>query len=508
MLFFAPDIDKLKSQGDIAGLIKALGYERDQRIRNAAVKALADIGGDKTFAILLQTFNTSEGSIREAAVWALAHIHYRKTLEMLLSSLKADKLSLQRAAATGLGYMRDSRAIEPLLTIVQRREKELYPQVLQALALIGAKLDDHQRQSMIIAPLGAILKEDRIHKRDPALVTLDQLGWEPPANFVEPSETTVKRDKKVLRQAVFDALEEMGWQPDDSHIGAAYAIMKGAWDRCVEIGPPAAEPLIAAFKDEDNNVREAAFQTLLAIGVEACDALIDGLQNEDEDVRQAVFRVLVSLGDGGVPWLEQALLGSLNTDVRRAVVQILGAMGGPATLAPLIATLKDADADVRTYAYKAILAMNELAQQSLIEALIDESQEIRWGAATALDEMGWNPDTKELEARYWIARGEWHKCIKIGTTAVPVLVKMLDHWDENVRKQVTWALMHIGPPAVDFLIPRLDSNNPDVCKCVVVALGMIKDERALKPLSLLLSSNDEPTRKAVSTAINLIQQGP
>jgi hypothetical protein len=39
-----PDVPKLKANGDLKGLVKLLGYERDRDVRWSAVEALVEIG--------------------------------------------------------------------------------------------------------------------------------------------------------------------------------------------------------------------------------------------------------------------------------------------------------------------------------------------------------------------------------------------------------------------------------------------------------------------------------
>jgi HEAT repeat protein len=43
-LFGAPNVQKLSAKRDVQGLIKALGYEKDEQIRHAAALALGQIG--------------------------------------------------------------------------------------------------------------------------------------------------------------------------------------------------------------------------------------------------------------------------------------------------------------------------------------------------------------------------------------------------------------------------------------------------------------------------------
>ena len=52
-LFGPPDVDKLKAKGDIKGLIKALGYQRDWQVRVSAARALGEIGDARAVEALI-----------------------------------------------------------------------------------------------------------------------------------------------------------------------------------------------------------------------------------------------------------------------------------------------------------------------------------------------------------------------------------------------------------------------------------------------------------------------
>ena len=61
-------------------------------------------------------------------------------------------------------------------------------------------------------------------------------------NDIEPLLTYALKDRSV-RAA--DVLEELGWQPSRDENGAIYYLLLSKWDKCVEIGEPAINPLIA-----------------------------------------------------------------------------------------------------------------------------------------------------------------------------------------------------------------------------------------------------------------------
>ena len=188
-LFGPPNVEKLKEKSNIKGLIKALGYEKDDGVRDEAAEALKQIGNP--------------------------------AVEMLIVFLKDDKNLLRIGSARVLGAIGNSQAIGPLK------------------------------------------------------ITLDD-------------------GEKDIRQAAAKALDKLDWQPDQSKSGAAYWIINGQWDQCVEIGEPAIEPLFATLKDDGEGVRQAAIEALAKIGEPAVTPLITKFQDEDQEIRSAVI-VAVSL---------------------------------------------------------------------------------------------------------------------------------------------------------------------------------------------------------------------
>ena len=65
---------------------------------------------------------------------------------------------------------------------------------------------------------------------------------------------------------------------------------------------------------------------------------------------------------------------------------------------------------------------------------------MNWSAARALDQLDWKPARSDAGARYWIAKGEWEKCIDIGAPAVEPLIAVLKDKDVNVRKSAAEAV--------------------------------------------------------------------
>jgi HEAT repeat protein len=110
---------------------------------------------------------------------------------------------------------------------------------------------------------------------------------------------------------------------------------------------------------------------------------------------------------------------------------------------------------------------------ALIRALDDDNSQVRWGAASALGEIGGCPDEavqalsimlggKSSGDRVWAARG-------IGlfgrraSAAVSRLITALDDPSASVRSGAAWALGRIGPdarPAIAKLLETRDDEGP------------------------------------------------
>jgi HEAT repeat protein len=158
-----------------------------------------------------------------------------------------------------------------------------------------------------------------------------------------------------------------------------------------------------------------------------------------------------------------AALKDKNENVRREAAGALGRMGDVA-VGPLIAVLEDEDANVRGAAARALGQTGDArAVEPLIGVLKDDTHSVRNAAAEALDLLGWKPDRGRTGAWYWIAKGDYRKCVAIGAVAVDPLIAALKDKNENVRREAAGALGQIGDPrAVEPLIAALKDEDRDV----------------------------------------------
>ncbi|MCP4695954.1 MAG: hypothetical protein GY862_03755 [Gammaproteobacteria bacterium] len=212
---------------------------------------------------------------RQAAVEALGQIADANAVASLIVALENQTWEVREVAAEALVKI-GQPAVEPLIAAL--KDSEVRQAAVDALVKIGEPA---------VVPLIAEFKDSEV--RQAAVDALVKIGQ--PA--VEPLIAVLKDSDKDVREVAADVLEKIGWQPGKDKTGAWFWIAKRNWDKCVETGRPAAEPLIATLKDSDKDVRRAAAEALGQIGdSRAVGPLIAAFKDNNKDVHRAAANSL------------------------------------------------------------------------------------------------------------------------------------------------------------------------------------------------------------------------
>jgi HEAT repeat protein len=159
----------------------------------------------------------------------------------------------------------------------------------------------------------------------------------------------------------------------------------------INIGAQAIEPLIAALKDPDRDIRYASVTILKKImDIRAVDPLITALlEDKDKDIRCNAIGALSSMGDvRAVVPLITTLLEDKDKDIRCEAIKALASIGDRKAVVPIMTALRDKDEFVRIHAVRAMAEFNdELSVPRLIVALKDEDEIVRDEAMRALERM-------------------------------------------------------------------------------------------------------------------------
>jgi len=495
MFFVRPNIDKLKARGDINALIRALAYDRDEHVCEEAARALREIGPaavEPLIATLANVRNPRPIRVRMAEVLGLIHdvraveslilaLHENgpvgiekdardilramgtRAVGPLIAALRSD--SARESAAYTLSWF-GSVAIEPLVAAFTTANK----QVQESVASILCRIGDARALEPLIAALGFESGEIRLAavsqlgeiggaQSVKALVAValrdndnyirgraaDALGKIGDARAVKQLVEALQASDVSMRESAAAALDRLGWTPGKDALGATYWMARNEWNKCVEIGPPAVDPLIAALRDNDASGRYSAAALLGEIGdARATDPLIASLADAD-------------------------------ADVRKVVAKALGQIRNTRALEPLIAALRDNNELVCRYAADALAKIGDTrAVEPLIAAL--RTRKSVYEVPEALGEIG--------DAR-----------------AVGPLIAALGD-DDAPRGLVAEALGKIGDArAVEPLIAALRDNDARVRGRAAEALGKIGDARAVQPLTTMLRDDNESDRECAAMAL-------
>jgi HEAT repeat protein len=503
-LFGPPNVEKLKARGDVAGLIKALDYQKDDLVRDQAAVALGDLGDPGAVAALIAALKDNQSKVRIAAAGALGQIGAPSAVEPLIAALKDKENGMSVAAAQALKKI-GPPAFKMLIAMLEGESWDVRTAAAEALGQISARLENNILRAEVVAALGTALKDN------------------------------------MSRAAAADALEKIGWKPGKDEVGAAYWVTKQEWGECVEIGTPAVEPLIEALKENNYDVCMGAAGALGQIGdPHAVQSLIAALYDSNIDLCKSAAAALVQIGN---PQAIDGLISRLHRgggEIRKIAADALGQTGDPRTVGPLVAALKDSDSGLRETAATALVKIGLPAFRPLIETLRDENRyaraaaaealgqvgprladgalrveavtplgaalqdvdvfqpaaaalgqiggpeatsqliaflqdanpnQAREAAAGALDKIGWLPGRDANGAAYWIVKQNWDHCIEIGALAVKPLVVALQ--DGQLREAASNALVKIGVSAVDPLLAALKDRKNDVRKAAASTLDRI-----------------------------------
>jgi HEAT repeat protein len=147
-------------------------------------------------------------------------------------------------------------------------------------------------------------------------------------------------------------------------------------------------PLASALQDNDKGVRDAAFRSLQTIGgINVARAIVEYIGNENIVTRNLASELLIKLGRTATPAIIPYLENE-SQDVRKFAVDILGAIGGDAPAAAMLAKLDDPDENVVVSAVEALGNMKAaVAVPSLFEAF-EHHDFAKAAVAEALGKIG------------------------------------------------------------------------------------------------------------------------
>jgi HEAT repeat protein len=324
----------------------------------------------------------------------------------------------------------------------------------------------------------------------------------------------VPAQEKASVKCVEDIIRKLSSQ--DSKVRST-----ACWDLGKSGDVRAIDPLILTLKDNDGTVRDWATLALVKIGKSSIQPLVQAIQDYNNynanDIMESInasriqngaASALGLIGDASAVEPLAKLLESNNSSTRYWSAISLGQIKDARGTDPLIRALGDSNSSVSEGAGWAIQSIEGQASVDLfIENLKNENESIRRGAAMALgtadDKKAVEPLIQSLQDSDSLVRAESATSLgKINNaSAVEPLIQALKDDDWQVQVSVRMALVKIGEDGTTSLIKALDDDNNSIKWGAALALGGIRDPRAIEPLIAAFQKSDHDVRQTIGSAL-------
>ena len=241
----------------------------------------------------------------------------------------------------------------------------------------------------------------------------------------------------------------------------------------------AAGALVKALNDDDTNVRYHAIEALGKLKtVDAVDGLVEIIESRDFFLAFAALDALANIGDSRitpriVPLLEDELL-------REPAIGLLGQLGDETVVTPLVALLNTPAAPTAQIA-GALATLRDRYEQQYGEgryiADLTSSEISPTGVQNLFDALE-TPEQENLRAIALVLG--WLKRSGVDRALTRLLGRV------DLRDEIIDALVRHGSANSELLIAQLQSEDLEVRRSAVVALGRIGDNEATAPLVNML----------------------
>ncbi len=287
------------------------------------------------------------------------------------------------------------------------------------------------------------------------------------------------------------------------------------------------ELLFASLGDESWRVRKEAVDTILLYTATADLAreLIALLSvHGNAGLRNSVVEVLQTFGSSVLPQLFEALQDN-DPGVRKFIVDILGGIGDPSSVAKLVLVLHDEDSNVAAAAAESLgLIGDEQAVPDLLNALDRDEFLLRYAILKALVKIGAPVPLGKIThlAENPLMKKALYECIgMVGNyEAANLLAEALHDRNRTVRAAAVVALdsirrrssqeeieesidpclrLLVGSETVENLLLMHGNQDSRVKLAVIAILGAIKDLRAID--LFLMEYREEKMRQSILAAL-------
>ena len=465
-----------------AGPVRKLLSHTNPLVRGSAAAILATIAVTAAIPDLEQLVTDPDTEVQERAVVALGSLGV-PAIPVLAVFLASADPTIRLLAVIGLGQV--GPAAEEYLVAACRDEDDA---VRERACALCAALCRKAEGDATFPPAECVISSSPVPIRESAVPSVPIP--------VPGTHRQVKSDENTILFLI-DTLAHYSTQ-----------IQLSAAKSLAAIGEPAVDLLISALTSEKALVRIRATQVLGHIGdTRAIIPLTTSLDGPDTDMRKAAAEALGQIGGPETITDLIRLLHDPAEEIRIAGARALGATGHSEAIDGLIDALCDEEYSVRAEVFDVMTRNGTIAIPALVAALCHPSREIRRGAVSCLDALGWEPETIEELVQYQIAREAWVALSQAGDCALtPIRRLVLSSAEEDLRMGAILTLVKMeSPGAIDLLIEALQDKSLQIRRKAMNAL-VDRGESAHDPLMAAAASPNPDIRAASEKVLERISR--
>jgi HEAT repeat protein/beta-lactamase regulating signal transducer with metallopeptidase domain len=338
------------SRSAVARSLSAALRDSDERVRVAAVQAIASREERSVISDLIPLLGDAEVAVRRAAAEALLHMPDPRAIAALVEALRSDAdASVRELAAQALGQIDDERAV-PGLTAALRAER--IPAVRRKIVWALAEIESASAAAAFIEAL----RDDDAEVRQYAIAGVGSLELKSAAPQIIP----------LLRDPNADVRSRAAWALGELKSSAALEeLMAATSDANADVRQHTISALssledqralpafLRALRDANVDVRRQAVSAIADLDdlQRAPRELIDALSDADVDVRESAIHALGNIKDAStVAAIIPLARSGQPLAIREASIEALSELGGTQVEALLLDLMKDPDPKIRRLA--------------------------------------------------------------------------------------------------------------------------------------------------------------
>ncbi|MHC1698512.1 MAG: HEAT repeat domain-containing protein [Geobacteraceae bacterium] len=238
------------------------------------------------------------------------------------------------------------------------------------------------------------------------------------------------------------------------------------------------ERLFNLLRSQDNaGLRNSAAEALIRLGKCSLPVLAVHARDEDNDVRKFVIDILGAIGDSSAVQLLVPALDDSDANVAMAAAENLGNLGRAESLPPLLAALSRNDLSLRYTILESLAKIGEPVPLAVVSPYLVEGL-LKKAVYECLGSVG------RGDAAPFVVQGLAETGKSVREAAVRALMAIRDRFPEEWAENAGDALLHglADTPVVEGLLALLETSDTALRRALIRIFGLIGDPRTARAI--------------------------